>query len=255
MNRTLIGMLTPSSNTVLEPYTAALLHELMPEVTAHFQRFTVKEISLSEAALAQFDPAPLLEAARRLNDARMDVIAWNGTSASWLGFETDSKLCAAITETTGVPATTSVLALNEALERSGVTRLGLVTPYLDDIQAAIVANYAKAGIEVVAERHLNDRGNFSFSEYDEATLARMVREVAKARPQAITILCTNLRGARIVPELERELGIPIYDSVSVTVWKTLALAGVDPARIVGWGQLFQDPRLAAQAREALTRIS
>ncbi|UYG07009.1 aspartate/glutamate racemase family protein [Halomonas sp. M4R1S46] len=255
MNRTLIGMLTPSSNTVLEPLTAALLHELMPEVTAHFQRFTVREISLSEAALAQFDPAPLLEAARRLNDARMDVIAWNGTSASWLGFETDRKLCAAITETTGVPATTSVLALNEVLERSGVTRLGLVTPYLDDIQAAIVANYARAGIEVVAERHLNDRGNFSFSEYDEATLARMVREVAKARPQAITILCTNLRGAGIVPELEQELGIPIYDSVSVTVWKTLALAGVDPARIAGWGQLFQDPRLSAQAREELTRIS
>lgn len=245
MPRTLIGMLTPSSNTVLEPYTAALLGELMPEVTAHFQRFTVKEISLSETALAQFDPAPLLEAAGLLNDARMDVIAWNGTSASWLGFEADRRLCAAITEVTGAPATTSVLALNEALDRTGVTRLGLVTPYLDDIQAAIIDNYRAEGIEVVAERHLNDRGNFSFSEYDEATLAEMVREVAKAKPEAITILCTNLRGAGIVPELERELGIPIYDSVSVTVWKTLALAGVDPARITGWGGLFQDPRLAA----------
>ncbi|MEQ6888910.1 aspartate/glutamate racemase family protein [Halomonas sp. CS7] len=245
MPRTLIGMLTPSSNTVLEPYTAALLGELMPEVTAHFQRFTVKEITLSDQALAQFDPAPLLEAAGLLNDARMDVIAWNGTSASWLGFEADRRLCAAITEVTGAPATTSVLALNEALDRTGVTRLGLVTPYLDDIQAAIIANYRAEGIEVVAERHLNDRGNFSFSEYDEATLAEMVREVAKAKPQAITILCTNLRGAGIVPELERELGIPIYDSVSVTVWKTLALAGIDPARITGWGGLFQDPRLTA----------
>lgn len=245
MDRTLIGMLTPSSNTVLEPYTAALLHDLFPEVTAHFQRFTVREISMRDEALAQFDPAPLLEAAQRLNDARMDVIAWNGTSASWLGFASDRRLCAAITEATGVPATTSVLALNEALERTGVTRLGLVTPYLDDIQAAIVANYAAEGIEVVSERHLNDRGNFSFSEYDEATLAGMVREVAVAQPQAITILCTNLRGAGIVPSLERELGIPIYDSVSVTVWKTLALAGIDPARLEGWGQLFQDPRLGA----------
>lgn len=244
MQRTLLGMLTPSSNTVLEPYTAALLGDLMPEVTAHFQRFTVKEISMRDEALAQFDPAPLLEAARLLNDARMDVIAWNGTSASWLGFEADRKLCASITDVTKVPATTSVLALNEALKRTGVTRLGLVTPYLDDIQAAIVANYAAEGIEVVAERHLNDSGNFSFSEYDEATLATMVREVAKARPEAITILCTNLRGAGIVPALERELGIPIYDSVSVTIWKTLALAGIDPSRITGWGGLFQDPRLA-----------
>lgn len=245
MNRTLLGMLTPSSNTVLEPYTAALLAGLMPEVTAHFQRFTVKEISLSDRALAQFDPAPLLEAATLLNDARMNVIAWNGTSASWLGFDSDRRLCAAITEATGVPATSSVLALNEVLERTGVTRLGLVTPYLSDIQEAIVANYAAEGIEVVAERHLDDRGNFSFSEYDEATLAHLVREVAKGEPQAITLLCTNLRGAGIVAELEQELGIPIYDSVSVTVWKCLTLAGLDPARITGWGGLFQDPRLAA----------
>ncbi|MAY71700.1 MAG: Asp/Glu/hydantoin racemase [Halomonas sp.] len=243
MQRTLLGMLTPSSNTVLEPYTSAILQDLMPAVSAHFQRFTVKEISLSESALAQFDPAPQIDAARLLSDAHMDVIAWNGTSSSWLGFDADRRLCAAITEATGIPATSSVLALNEVLERTGVKRLGLVTPYLDDIQAAIVDNYRREGIEVVAERHLNDRGNFSFSEYDEQTLAEMVREVARAEPEAITILCTNLRGAGIVEELERELGIPIYDSVSVTVWKSLLLAGQDPGAINGWGQLFQDPRL------------
>lgn len=243
MERTLIGMLTPSSNTVLEPYTSALLQALMPQVTAHFQRFTVKEISLRDEALAQFDPAPLLAAAQLLCDARMDVIAWNGTSSSWLGFEADRRLCATIREATGVPATTSVLALNEVLARTEVSRLGLVTPYLDDIQAAIVANYNAEGHEVVGERHLNDRGNFSFSEYDEATLVAMVREVAEARPQAITILCTNLRGAGVVAELEQELGIPIYDSVSVTVWKTLQMTGIDPARITGWGQLFADRRL------------
>ncbi|MFC3285721.1 maleate cis-trans isomerase family protein [Litchfieldella rifensis] len=243
MERTLIGMLTPSSNTVLEPYTSALLQELMPRVTAHFQRFTVKEISLREEALAQFDPAPLLAAAQLLCDARMDVIAWNGTSSSWLGFEADRRLCATIREATGVPATTSVLALNEVLARTEVSRLGLVTPYLDDIQAAIIANYNAEGHEVVGERHLNDRGNFSFSEYDEATLAAMVREVAKARPEAITILCTNLRGARLAAELEQEVGIPIYDSVSVTVWKTLQMTGIDPARITGWGHVFTDRRL------------
>ncbi|MGZ0220268.1 MAG: Asp/Glu/hydantoin racemase, partial [Acidimicrobiales bacterium] len=41
-------MLTPSSNTVLEPYVGAILHELLPEVTAHFQRFTVQSIGLDD---------------------------------------------------------------------------------------------------------------------------------------------------------------------------------------------------------------
>lgn len=238
--RTLIGMLTPSSNTVLEPYTSAMLRGLLPEVTAHFQRFTVTEIALSDSSMQQFDQAPLLEAARRLNDARMDVIAWNGTAAGWLGFDADRALCEEITVATGVPATTSVLALNEVLERTGVRRLGLVTPYLDDVQARIVENYGAAGVEVVAESHFNDRGNFSFSEYDEAAIAERIRLVAAERPDAITILCTNLRGAPTVAALEEELGIPIYDTVSVTVWKTLAMTGVDPARVRGWGRLFRE---------------
>jgi maleate isomerase len=238
--RTLIGMLTPSSNTVLEPYTSAMLVDLLPEVSAHFQRFTVTEIALSERALQQFDRAPLVQAAQLLNDARMDVIAWNGTAAGWLGFEADRELCEEITRATGVPATTTVLALNEVLERTGVTRLGLVTPYTDDVQARIIANYRASGVEVVAERHLGDRGNFSFSEYDTETIADMMREAAAEKPDAIAIFCTNFRGAPVVAELEAELGIPVYDSVNVTVWKTLSMTGIDPSRVKGWGRLFQD---------------
>lgn len=238
--RTLIGMLTPSSNTVLEPYTSAILHGLLPDVTAHFQRFTVTEIALSDSALQQFDTAPLVAAARLLNDARMDVIAWNGTSAGWLGFDADRRLCEEVTAATGVPATTSVLALNEVLERTGARRLGLVTPYLDAVQTRIMENYGAAGVEVVAESHFNDRGNFSFSEYDGPTIAERIRAVAAERPDAITTFCTNLRGAPTVAALEEEIGIPIYDTISVTVWKTLVMTGVDPARVRGWGRLFRE---------------
>ncbi len=45
-NRIILGMLTPSSNTVLEPTTTHML-ESLDEVTAHFSRFKVTEISLS----------------------------------------------------------------------------------------------------------------------------------------------------------------------------------------------------------------
>jgi maleate isomerase len=242
LKRTLVGMLTPSSNTVLEPYMSAILHGLLPEVTAHFQRFTVKEIALDDRAMAQFDNPALIEAATLLNDARMDVIAWAGTAAGWRGFDIDRRLCEQITAATGAPATTSVLALNEILERTRVRRLGLVTPYLDEVQTQIVANYGAAGHAVVSERHLGDRGNFSFSEYSEETLADMVRAVAKGGPEAIIILCTNLRGAPIVAALEREIGIPIYDSVSATVWKALLMTGHDPSIITGWGRLFREVR-------------
>jgi len=238
--RRLLGMLTPSSNTVLEPVTTAMIAGL-PEVSAHFGRFRVTEIALSQQALGQFDDSEILRAAELLSHAKVDVIAWNGTSSGWLGFEADERLCRRITEATGALACTSVLALNEIFQRTGVERFGLVTPYLDDVQAAIVKNYEAAGFECMAERHLRKQDNFSFSETSADEIRTMVREVARARPQAITIFCTNLRGAPLVEELEAEIGIPIYDTISTVVWKSLQLAGVDPRRVKGWGRLFQMP--------------
>jgi maleate isomerase len=236
--RYLLGMLTPSSNTVLEPITAAMLADLA-DTTAHFGRFRVTEISQARTRGGQFDLEPMLTAADLLADARVQTICWNGTSAGWQGFDADRRLCEAITARTGSSACSSVLALNDIFGLTGVRRFGLVTPYLDEIQARILDNYARAGLACVAERHLGDPGNFSFSEVSEATIAQMIREVAAERPEAITVFCTNLRGARVVPALEAETGIPIYDTVATGLWQGMRLAGADPRRIAGWGRLFE----------------
>ncbi|GEO36371.1 arylsulfatase [Skermanella aerolata] len=238
-DRVLLGMLTPSSNTVVEPITSAMLSGL-PEVSAHFGRFPVTEISLRPAALGQFDEQPFLSAARLLADARLHAIGWNGTSAGWLGFDADERLCDRLLEETGIPACTSMLALNEILETTDRTRIALVSPYLDEIHEKMVGNYRAAGFDVVAERHLNDRGNFSFSEVTEEQLERMCAEVAEARPQAIAIVCTNMRGAPIAERVEAALGIPVYDTISTVVWKALRMTGVDTARVRGWGSLFRE---------------
>jgi maleate isomerase len=238
--RVLLGMLTPSSNTILEPVCAEMLRA-MPEVTAHFSRFRVTAIALDASSLGQFDLAPMRAAAELLADARVRSICWNGTSASWMGLETDQRLCPAITEATGIPATSSVLALVEICRRTQVRRLGLVTPYTADVQARIAATFAREGIEVVAERRLEISDNFSFSLASEDTIAAMTRDVAAARPDAITVLCTNLRGAIIAPQLEMETGITMLDSVSVALWDSLRLAGADPSRLAGHGRVFSTP--------------
>ena len=53
--RILLGMLTPSSNTVLEPVTTQMIAGL-PEASAHFGRFRVTEIALSDQALLLLPP-------------------------------------------------------------------------------------------------------------------------------------------------------------------------------------------------------
>ena len=89
--RVRIGILTPSSNTVLEPLSQKIIDQL-PEVSVHFSRFTVHQIALSEKALAQFDNSKIIEAAKLLADAYVDVIGWSSPSSGWLGFEQDEKL-------------------------------------------------------------------------------------------------------------------------------------------------------------------
>src|SRR3954451_17207473 len=130
--RILLGMLTPSSNTTLEHVTAQMIAGL-PEASAHFGRFRVTEIALSDRALGQFDDTEILRAAELLAHAKVDAIAWNGTSAGWLGFERDERLCERITAATGIAACTSILAFREIFRATAVRRVGLVTPYRDDV--------------------------------------------------------------------------------------------------------------------------
>jgi maleate isomerase len=232
-----LGMLTPSSNTTLEPVTMAMLAEV-PDVTVHFSRFKVTEIALSEKADSQFDDGAVLSAAELLADAKVDVIAWNGTSASWRGFETDERLIERITAATGIKAATCVLGYRDLFRAAGIRRLGLVTPYTRDVQLRIAANWAAAGFPCHAERHLGLRDNYSFAEVTPAQVERMLREVAAEGCDAAAIVCTNVNGAAVAAGLEREVSIPIYDSVAVTLWASLRAAGADPGAITRWGRVF-----------------
>ncbi|KAJ5605510.1 hypothetical protein N7510_008291 [Penicillium lagena] len=233
-----LGILTPSSNTSLEPLSQAIIAKL-PNVSVHFSRFTVLKISLEDDALAQFQTQKILEAARLLADANVDIIGWSGTSSGWLGFHADEELCETITAATGIPATTSVLALNKAVRALSITDLGLVTPYLDNVQAAIVKTYATIAVDCRKERHLGLSKNSDFGNVEESTLDEMVADVVARHPQAITTFCTNLRAAQRVDYWEDKHGVIVLDTVATVIWDMLLQCRVDPAGVEGWGRLFQ----------------
>lgn len=234
-----IGMLTPSSNTVLEPATSALVAPMADRVGVHYGRFRVTRIALDSSSDSQFAYEPILAAADLLADARPSIIAWNGTSASWRGFDTDDRLCEMIEERTGCPATSAIVSLNRALDAFSATRIGLVTPYTDDVEAAIAANYAKIGIQVVAARHAGLSENYAFADIDSGRVGEMCREVAAAEPDAIAVVCTNMRGPLVAPHVEAEFGIPVIDSIAVTLWGALCALDVDTSSLAGFGRVFE----------------
>ncbi|MFK8024258.1 MAG: Asp/Glu/hydantoin racemase [Ilumatobacter sp.] len=211
-----LGLLIPSSNVVLEPL-AARLQMQTPDLTIHVSRQRVLDVALDATSRSQFDLDAQVAAARLLCDAKVDRITWGGTSASWLGVEHDEAFVARMTRETEIPTTTCVLDINQRLADLGVTRLGLVTPYTDDVADRIDRNYDSLGFEVVASR--NDGGTVSneFAAIGPAAITAMIRSVATAEPEAIVVMCTNVAGAEVAAGLATELGLPILDSAAVTL--------------------------------------
>ncbi|WP_270934283.1 maleate cis-trans isomerase family protein [Falsiroseomonas oryzae] len=232
-----IGMMVPSSNTVAEPATAAMLAGV-PGVTLHVTRFRVTRLDTSAEALAQFQADPLLAAADLLMDAKMDAVCLNATASCYTGMRHDRALVAALRER-GIAADTAMLALLDLLRALGARRIGLVTPFLHDVQDATIRVLAEEGLEVVAERHLNDPGNFTFARFGEEEVTALTREVAGAPGvQAVAIVSTNLRGARPAVTVEGETGMPVLDTCATALWGALRQAGVAPSVVRGWGRLF-----------------
>lgn len=232
----------------------------------------MKEISLSDKSLTQFTHDKILAAAQLLADAAVDVIGWSGTSAGWLGFQHDTELCELITRQTGIPATSSVVALNQLLARLDVSNLGLVTPYLQEVNDKIVTNYRALGVTVTAPKQaLAIVDNHDIARVSDDVLDRLVGLVVKdmtaredddkgfkegededdkdkegdADPShrkphltVLTTFCTNLTAAKRVPHWENLHGIVVLDTVSTVVWGMLHLLDLDTSFIQGWGKMF-----------------
>jgi maleate isomerase len=209
-----IGIVLPSSNTVVEPLSASAL--LNKNATAHFSRLGVFDVTLDQASLAQFTMEKHLQAARLLADARVDRLVWGGTSASWLGIAQDEDWCTRMTNITGIPASTCVLEINRQLAERNTKRIALVTPYTGDVQACIIQNYTALGFQTVSEAHVGATISNDYAAIPSDTIAAMMRQVAAAQPEAIVVMCTNMHGAACAAAIEAQTGIPVIDSAKAT---------------------------------------
>lgn len=235
---TRIGMIVPSSNTCLEPQTYRILGT-REDVTVHSARISVTRIALDKQSDHQFDVGSMQSAAELLKTADVDVIAWNGTSGSWLGAAHDREITDCITDATGVPATTSTLAYLEIFNRFHISKIALLTPYTTDVNEQVAESYGHEGLEVVESRCLGLSDNESFANVRLQELLPKSRELLANTPDCLVYLCTNMYGAPLVEQLETEFDIPVLDSVAVTLWHALDLAGAD-ALDTRWGRLLSN---------------
>jgi maleate isomerase len=207
-----LGILIPSSNTVLEPLAA----RNPVQATVHFSRLAVHDVTLGAVSRAQFDLDARMQAARLLCDAGVRAIVWGGTSASWLGVDHDLRFVDRLGAETGIAGGSAVLEIYRQISEMGARRLGLVTPYTHDVADRIALHFAACGHEVAASSRHGGTLSRDFATIGADTIARMIREAVAPGVDAVVIMCTNLRGADVAEALRAEIGVPVIDSAIAT---------------------------------------
>jgi maleate isomerase len=231
-----IGLIVPSSNTVVEPVLHALTAGL-PRIEIFVTRIEVTRIGADPGSEAQFTVDRMVSAGRLLGQAGVDVLVWAGTSGSWLGIGHDRAVVTALQEATGTPATTATLALLDACRAFGGDQVHLVTPYREEIAAGIVASYAEAGIEVTGGHHLGMTDNHAFAAIGPQDLQAGLRSARGTGARAVLVVCTNLRALPLVEGAEADLGLPVLDSVAACLTAAAWTAGASLA-LEGSGTLL-----------------
>ena len=230
-----IGMIVPSVNTALEPLTIEMLKTVDEDVSVHFTRIEVHDVSLGDESARQFTFDAFLQAARLLVDAQVQVVAWNGTSGGWMGIDLERELARRIEGALGVPFTTTTLALVSSMQARGVAKWGLAIPYTVELAEQVARNYGAEGLQCVRTtvRNWQTEGEVAATPAD---LRLMMEEAYEPGVDAVAVVCTNLAAAPLVVEFERDFDTTVFDSIAITFHHCLRVGGIADPTIRGWGR-------------------
>jgi maleate isomerase len=225
-----VGLMIPSSNTMMEVDFA---RDLPPGTALHTARMFMEDTTPAgeNRMLDEF----ALPAARDLGTARPDVVVFGCTSAGALrGNDYDAQLCERISGLAGAPVVSTIGAVRAAIQASGAASIGVITPYVDDLNEKIKASIEADGKRVAAITGLGITDNFEIAEvghdeivaFAERSLGRLA---AEAGIGLVFASCTNFGAMAARAAIAGRLGLPVVTSnqavLAAAVARLKALAG------------------------------
>lgn len=214
----------PSSNTAME---ADFSRELPRGWTLHTARMYMEDTT-AEGESRMLDEFAL-PAARDLGTARPHVVVFGCTSAGALrGNDYDAALCASITDITGVPTVSTIDSVRLAIRRAAARHVGVVTPYVTELNEPIAASLQADGVEVVRIAGLGITENFEIARVAPERIVEFATEVLAGLSLDLAFVsCTNFRAMEAIADLGARLELPVVTSnqavLSATVERVRAL--------------------------------
>jgi len=190
----------------------------------------------------------LPEAARILSQARCDAIAIACTSGTVTGGPDHDKdeIREMELKAGGIPCTTVVTAVTNALRWMGVTRITLASPYLDNINEGFKVFFGNRGIQIIDVKGLGITDSYELGSVPAARVYKLGKAVRHPNAEAIYIPCTTFPVIDAIEELERDTKKLVITSNQALAWEMLRMIGIDETRN-GFGTL-----LAKEGRCAFT---
>ena len=161
--------------------------------------------------------------------AKPQVIVQCGAPGIFLrGLGHDRTVIEEMEKATGIPATTMMTAMVDAMRVLGVRRVAVGTTYIDEVNAKLTAFLEGSGFEVAAMKGLQQRypaEAISLEDHHSYRLGREVFSQAKGA-DGLLISCGGFRTFEIIQALEGDTGVPVVTSNQSALWKALRMAGV-----------------------------
>jgi len=243
---TRIGLIVPSSNTTMETEIPEMLRrraERYPDehYSFHSSRMRMKKVTPEElAAMNAASERCVVE----LVDADVDAMAYaclvaimsQGETAYVTEGERIERAVAAAGSDAAV--VTSAGALIAGLRALGVSRVGLVAPYMPELTDTVVACITAAGIEVADSVSLCVSDNLAVGRLDPAGLREVVERVDLTGCEALVLsACVQMPSLPVLAEVEQIVGLPTLSAASATVFELLRSLGRKPF-VPGAGHLL-----------------
>jgi maleate isomerase len=229
----------------LAPATAeTTLHELYsylpPGIGVSIAGMRINRVSRAEV---DQEAQTIANRAGDLAAAGVDLIAIGGAPAIfWAGAGSDEVVAAEVTASAGVPAFCDPGAVRLALEFMGAKRLGIVSPFDDDINLPMERYFSDSGFPVVEVIGDNFTTNAQLRRVSPVVPYRKAAALVRhSKVDAVLFYCASWATMPALLAFERDFGIPGVSQMQAVSWMTLRHFGYGQA-IEGIGELMRRER-------------
>ena len=183
-------------------------------------------------------------AADRLRTVKAAAAAYVDTSISFIrGPGGDLDISNRIQSFLGIPTVSTSTAVVHACQALGISSIGVLTVYVDEVNDTMPSFFEPQGIRVARMQKVDsnmDAGNTSLElgQMNASELVELGRSIDGDDVGAIFIPCTAVRTLDAIESLEDAIGKPVITAIQATMWRVARLAGLTHDAPQG-GKLFE----------------